>query len=173
MKKHILILIFIITASDITCQNLSLSELLKAREMTIGEVEEYLTKKEWKFFGGKEPTKEDFGFLNFAFNVGLIDRAESWIYYFFSDDSETKRIAIHIFNEKKYNEYLNQIKNWGGKMIDSKFKDKEIVKIYKGSTMTYVISTGNTEGVPFLGASKQTVYSILTMTNEDYMLSKE
>ena len=139
--------------------------------MTIGEVEEYLTKKEWKFFGGEEPTKEDFGVLNFAFNVGLIDRAESWIYYYFSDDSETKRIAIQILNEKKYNEYLNQIKNWGGKMIDSKFKDKEIVKIYKGSTMTYVISTGNAEGVPLLGESKQTVYSILAMTNEDYMRS--
>ncbi len=140
--------------------------------MSIGEVEEYLTKKGWKFFGGEEHTNENFGVLNFAFNVGLIDRAESWIYYYFSDESKTKRIGIQILNEKKYNEYLSQIKNWGGEMIDSNFKDEEIVKIYKGSTMTYIISTGNAEGVPLFGESTQTVYSVLAMTNEDYMQSK-
>ena len=56
-------------------------------------------------------------------------------------------------------------------MIDSKFEDKEIIKIYKGSTMTYVISTGNSDGVSLLG-SMQTIYSIIAMTNEDYMQSK-
>jgi hypothetical protein len=173
MNKNLLVIVFFLLTSNIYCQNLSLPELLKARKMSIGEVEEYLTKKKWKFFGGDEPTKDSLGVLNFAFNVGLIDRAESWIYYYFSDASVPKRIAVQILNEKKYNEYLNQIKSWGGKMIDSKFKDKEIIKIYKGSTLTYVISTGNSDRNPLFGESKQTVYSILVMTNQDFVKTME
>ena len=170
MKTKIFLLIAFLYAINITSQNLTLSEVLKVRKMSIGEVEEYLTKKKWKFFGGDEPSKDDLGVLNFAYNVGLNDRAECWLYYYFSDESDLKRIAIETLDEKKYNEYLNQIKKWGGKMIDSKFEEKEIVKIYKGSTMTYVIRTGTSDGVPLLG-SKQTVFSIIAMTNEDYLES--
>ena len=170
MKTNILILIFFFTVSDVFCQNLSLSQVLKAREMSIGEVEEYLTEKGWKYSDGEEPSKDDLGVLSFAYKVSTInDMAESWIYYYFSENSEIKRIAIQILNNEKYNEYLNQIKNWCGKMIDSYFKDKEITKIYKGSTMTYVITT-STNDLPLL--SKQTVYSIIAMTNEDYIQSK-
>lgn len=54
-------------------------------------------------------------------------------------------------------------------MIDSYFEDKEIIKIYQGTTITYVITT-STNKMPLL--SKQTVYTIIAMTNEDYSKSK-
>ena len=104
-------------------------------------------------------------------NLSIISWVILYRFYYVS-----KNILPQYFFYRYYQPYVSFlgfayacIKNWGGKMIDSKFIDKEIVKIYKGSTMTYVISTGNAEGVPLLGESKKTVYSISTMTNEDYM----
>lgn len=108
MKRHIFPIVLLLYTSCVFCQNLTLSQVLKVRDMSIGEVEEYLTTKGWKYFDGQEPTEEDMGVLNFAYKVSTInDMAESWIYYYFSGENDKKRIAIQILDEKKYNEYLN------------------------------------------------------------------
>lgn len=166
--KRILTLLFTISFSNIAfSQNITLSQVLSVRKLNIGEAEEYLTQRKWKFFGAQKPKDGYLGVLNFAYNVGTFDdKAESFINLYYSEYSSLdNRISIQLVKETKYNEYLNQIKSLGAKIIKSYVEDGDLYKIYQGSTLTYIVSTFTQEASLY---SKKTGYSLLVMTNNDY-----
>lgn len=170
MKYLLTFLICLSFSANLFSQNLTLSEVLSVRNKSLGEAEEFLTQKGWSFIGAEKPTNKTMGSLNFAYNVSNYDnKAESFILYIYSDYSNaSNRLSIQLVNNKKYIEYLNQIKSWGGKMIDSYVKDENIYKIYQGTTITYVISSYVQEDDYY---SKKTGYNLLIMTNESFEVS--
>jgi len=169
MKRFLFFTFLLFFTSISFGQNLTLSQVLSIRKLNIGNAEEYLTQRKWKFFGAKEPKDGYLGYLDFAYNVSTFDdKAESFLTLYYSNySSSDNRILIQVVKEAKYNEYVNQIKAWGGKIIKSYVEDDRLYKIYQGSTMTYIVRTFTQDESIY---SKKTVYDFLIMTNEDYAI---
>lgn len=170
MKRFLFFTFLLFFTSISFGQNLTLSQVLSIRKQNIGNAEEYLTHRKWKFFGAKEPKDGYLGYLDFAYNVSTFDdKAESFLTLYYSNYSSSDNpISIRVVKEAKYNEYVNQIKAWGGKIIKSYVEDDRLYKIYQGSTMTYIVSTFTQDESIY---SKKTGYDFLIMTNENYSYS--
>ncbi|GGE97643.1 hypothetical protein SAMN05443634_106197 [Chishuiella changwenlii] len=168
MKKYFTFLFFCFSII-IFAQNLTLSDLLALRKKDIAEVDEYLTNKKWSFLEAEEPSDEILGSLTYAFGKSNYDdEALSFIKYYYSNYSTTKRIGIQIHKSSILNVFVNQIKSWGGKLYNSYVDDGAIIKIYRGSTMTYKVHT-DTQSSDYGGTN--TIYTLVIYTNEDFDLN--
>ncbi|WP_333661460.1 hypothetical protein [Chishuiella changwenlii] len=166
MMKKFFTFLFFCFSIIIFAQNLTLSDLLALRKKDIAEVDEYLTKMKWSLLEAEEPTEESFGLLVYAFGKNNYnDEALSFIRYYYSNYSETKSISLQIHEASKLNTYVNQIKSWGGKLYNSYIEDGNVVKIYRGTTMTYIVLTG-IQSSDYEGT--KTLYNLVIYTNEDY-----
>ena len=68
----------------------------------------------------------------------------------------------------KYNEYINSIKGYGCKLINSKVEDGDIVKIYRGATTTFKVISSTSSN--FYNEEKA-VWQIFIVSNDDYDLN--
>ncbi|MDR2206618.1 MAG: hypothetical protein LBE36_10760 [Flavobacteriaceae bacterium] len=152
-------------AFAVKAQNVTLDELIDLKKHDLAYVEEYLTNKGWTYFGNGDISQ-----TLFAYNKGHdSDKAESFISYFpslLSDNALMVEIQIH--NPNKYTSYLNRIKSFGCKLIDSYTKNKEIVKIYQGATTTFMIRVYT----KYEYFSTTTLYEITIVSNEIYDLTQ-
>lgn len=165
MKKLFILFILLITPS-IFGQNLTLNELLSIRKKDIAGLDDYLTKKSWNFISGSEPDDENLGIISYTYKKEYTsDNAESFLNYIYSETYSVYRIAIQVHKLNVINSYINQIKGWGGKLIDSYIEDGNMIKIYQGSTMTYKVIT-YTQDNDYGGTI--TIYNLIIYTNEDF-----
>lgn len=154
---------------DLLSQNLTIDELLKLRKNEIGYVEEYLTGKNWSFLEANEPSEENMGSATFAYKKNNYDEtAQSFLHFFYSGSSDRKRIGIQVNKVESYNTYVARVKSLGCKLVDSKIKDGEIIKIYMGPTTTFKISTTTVKN-DF--DSRKTVYYLFIIDNDDYLFN--
>lgn len=167
MKRILIIILFALIAIPASSQNLSLQQLLTVRKKNMAEAEEYLTQRNWSLINAESPTTDKYGGLSFAYNKSdFNDKAESFLMLYFSDsENYPNRLNIQVHKKEKYNEYIAQIKKWGGKIYDSYIEDDIFFKVYQGSTMTYVIST-STQKDDF--SSSSTIYNFFIAENEDF-----
>ncbi|NLP59410.1 hypothetical protein [Lutibacter sp. B1] len=171
MKRKLTIFLMFLIGNIIYSQNLTLTQVLSVRKKNIAEAEEYLTQKNWSMINAEAPTSETYGSLTFAYNKSdFNDKAESFLWFYYSNENpERNRISVQIHKKEKYNEYINQIKKWGGKIYDSYVEEKVFYKIYQGSTMTYIIDS-STQKDDF--SSSKTIYGIFIMTNDSFRFSR-
>ncbi len=170
MKRKLIIILMILVGIPATSQNLTLSQILSIRKKNISEAEEYLTQRNWSMIKAEAPTSDTFGELTFAYKKSEYnDKATSFISFLYSDN-EGNRITIQINKKEKYNEYISQIKKWGGKIYDSFVKEKVFRKIYQDSTMTYSTMTYIVQSSAKKDnfSSSKTIYGISIMTNEAF-----
>ncbi len=169
MKHLSLALAVSLICSVLSAQNLSLAQLLEIRKKSIGDVEEYLTSKGWDFYEAEEETYDNFGSASFAYNKSDISSgAESFLIFMHSSQFEKTRIFLQVNNRLKYDEYLNSIKSYGCKQINSKIEDGRIIKIYRGATITFIVISSTSSN--FYGEESAT-WGITVLTNEDYDLT--
>lgn len=169
MKQIILMLLFLITPLCYS-QNLIFDQFLVLQKKNFATVEEFLTLKEWSFIGGEKPINDKLGMMNFAYKKSTYnDNATSFMSYIFNATKTICRVNIQLHDEKKYLQYLNRVKTLGFKLVDSKFEDGNIKKIYKGSTMTIIVlvETYNEEH----SFSTKNRYHFIILTNSDYKLN--
>ena len=167
MIKTLSILFFAITSLNSISQNLTVDELLKLRQSEIGYVEEYLTSKGWSFLEAKEPTDERMGNATFTYKKNdYDDTAQSFLNFLYSSYSLRKRITIQVNKVEAYNSYISRIKSLGCKLVNSKIKEGDIVKIYRGPSTTFQITTST---VTNDFNSRKTVYHFLICDNDDYI----
>lgn len=145
MKKIVTLLLFF---KIVFSQNLSLSEVLSLKKMSIGEVEEFLTQKNWQFVKSIDPTEKEYGSISFAYNKNKYDdKAEAFITYYF-DYVGLPRIGLQILYEEKYLNYVSQIKKWGGELYSSYTENGNLIKIYEGSEFMYTFKISNVSYSP-------------------------
>jgi len=169
MKKKLFLLILIFTSILVSAQNLSLAQLLEIKKKDLGNAEEYLTTKGWEFREAEEPTDEKLGFATFTFNKSdMSDLAESFLNYYYNNYSNTTRINIQINKKAKYNEYINSIKGFGCKLIKSEIQEGRIVKIYRGATTTFRISSSTSSN---FYNEETAIWLIFIVSNDDYDLN--
>jgi hypothetical protein len=163
MKQLLLLSAFLLISNSVLSQNLTIAQLLEIKKKDLGNAEEYLTAKGWEFNDAEEPTYDKLGNATFTYN-----KAESFLQFYFSSYSDITRISIQVNKKAKYNEYINAIKSYGCKLIDSKIEDGGIVKIYRGATTTFRVLS-NTSSNFF---NEETAFwHIFIASNEDYDLN--
>ncbi len=173
MKKSILLIVTILSLSNLYSQNLTIDELVSLRKKSFGNVEEILSKKNWTFLNGSEANSETMGSANFAFNKqDFSDDAESFFEFVYNNTENEEicnhRILFQFFNKVKYTNYINRLKALGCKLIKTKIEDGNIIKIYQGSTTTFQISIIADKNE--LGITK-TRYHFFIIGNVDYFIT--
>ncbi|HFG0566808.1 hypothetical protein LIT56_11205 [Flavobacterium psychrophilum] len=141
MKKIIFLFIFLL--SNLTfSQNVTLDELINLRSQNLNEIEEKLALKGWSYENGQEPEGTKAGKVNFAYKKSQYDgTAVSFIKYYYSNSSNTRRIDIQISSIDKYNQFLSRVKSLGCKLIDSKITNNDLKKVYQNTKLTFIIVT--------------------------------
>jgi hypothetical protein len=169
MKQFLLVVAIMLFSNNALSQNLTLSQILEIKKKDLGNAEEYLTSKSWEFLDAYEPTDGNMGRATFTYNKSdSSDLAESFLTYFYSEYSSKTRIKIQVNTKIKYNEYINSIKNYGCRLIDSKIKDGRILKIYRGATTTFEVTSSTSSNIY---NEETAIWSIFIASNEDYDLN--
>jgi len=88
--------------------------------------------------------------------------------YFYNNFSDKTRISIQVNSIIKYNGYINSIKNYGCKLINSKIEDGRIVKIYRGSTITFKVTSTKAQNIY---DEETVVWNLFVVSNKDYDLN--
>jgi hypothetical protein len=137
-----LITFSILGISSIYAQNLTMAQLLNIRKMNIGEVTDYLSNRNWDFVEAEDETDEKLGSITFAYEKSdMNENAQSFLIYYFSDVYDTRRVMIQINKKVKYTEFVNAIKSYGCKLIESNVVDGSIRQVYQGATTTFIIAS--------------------------------
>jgi hypothetical protein len=143
----------------------SLDEAITLRKKSLAEVEEYLTSKNWSLVLAEDPTEDDMGMANFAFEKSAYDdKAQAFITFYYSARSGRTRLDVQVHKKEIYTSYINRIKVLGCKLIKSKIEDNKIIKVYRGKTTTIEISIA-TQKDSF--DSTKTSYHFFITENED------
>ncbi len=166
MKQFLLAFTFLLISNCVLSQNLTLAQILEIKKRDLGNAEEYLTAKGWEFKEAKEPTNDKFGHATFTYNKSdMSDLAESFLNYYYSSYSDKTRISIQVNKKLKYNEYINSIKGYGCKLINSEIEDGRIVKVYRDATTTFRVYSSTSSN----SYNEETaVWFIFIASNEDY-----
>ncbi len=166
MKKITTLFIIILACNTSFAQNLSLVQLLELRKKELGNAEEYLIAKGWEFSEAEQPTDGKLGKATFTYKKDdMSDRAESFLTYMYNDYFSTTRISIQVNKKIKYTEYVNTIKSLGCKLISSKVEDGDLIKVYRGVTTTFKITSSTSTN---FYNENTAVWHIFITTNEDY-----
>ena len=165
MRKHLILLISIISIHNSFSQNVSLDEAISLRKKGLAEVEEYLTSKNWSLISAEDPKDDEMGIANFAFEKSSYnDRAQAFMTYYYSSHSGRTRLDLQVHKKDIYTGYINRLKALGCKLIKSKIEDNKIIKVYRGKTTTIEISVA-TQKDSF--GSTETAYHFFITENED------
>jgi len=169
MKLTLFILFLNFTFNSLSAQNLTLAQILEVKKKDLGNAEEYLSEKGWEFLNAEAPDSISMGRATFTYNKNkMSNRAESFIDYIYSDYSDKTRISIQINNKLRYTEYLNSIKGYNCKLMSSKVEAGRIIKIYRGETTTFRI----TSATSLNGYDEQSAtWYFLIISNYDYDLN--
>lgn len=144
LRAYCLILILFFISPFCNAQNITFDELLELRKKNFANVEEFMSSRGWSFTGGEKATSDELGTMNFAYKKSLYnEKAESFFHYFMDIDDTGCMVNIQLRDKTKYIEYLNRIRALGCKLVDSKFENSAIEKIYKGLTTTIIVSVRN------------------------------
>lgn len=166
MKQLLLAITFLLSSQYVFSQNLTLAQILEIKKKDLGNAEEFLTAKGWEFKAADEPSSNELGSATFTYNKSeMSDLAESFLTYYYSDYSEVTRVYIQVNKKLKYNEYINSIKSYGCKLINSEVVTGRIVKIYRGATTTFRVSSGTSSN---FYDEDTAIWTILIASNEDY-----
>lgn len=164
MKKLIFLLMALVSIT-VYSQNLSLSELMSLRKMSLEDTENYLSNRGWQYKEGEEESEDKFGLLSFVYGTnGDFEFAESFLYKMYSTYEED-RISIQISKQQKYLEYLNAVKKFNAKLLKTATSDGYLVKIYQGATTTFIFKTGTSSNN--LGDTKS-MWILSIWSNEDF-----
>lgn len=169
MKKFLLLSAFVLFSNNVLSQNLTLAQILEIKKKDLGNAEEYLTAKGWEFKEAEEPTYDKLGKAIFTYNKsGMSNKAESFLTFIYDNYSDSTRISIQVNKKTKYNEYINAIKSFGCKLIKSKVENGEIVKVYRGATTTFKVTSSTSTNIY---NAETAIWRLLIASNEDYDLS--
>lgn len=169
MKKFLFVFAFLLINNNVLSQNLTLAQILEIKKKDLGNAEEYLTSKGWEFLDAVEPTDNKLGIASFTYNKSdSSDLAESFLNYYYDSYSDLTRINIQINKKVKYTEYLNSIKGYGCKLINSKVENGKIVKIYRGATTTFEIKSSTSSN---FYNEDTAIWHMFIVSNEDYDLN--
>ena len=169
MKQFLVAVAIMLFSNNALAQNLTLAQILEIKKMDLGNAEEYLTVKGWEFKNAEEPTDDKLGIASFTYNKSeTSDLAESFLKYFYDSYSDITRINIQISKKVKYTEYLNSIKGYGCKLINSKVENGKIVKIYRRATTTFEIKSSTSSNYY---NEESAIWTIFIVSNDDYDLN--
>ena len=166
--KKLLFLLMTFTSMSAFSQNLSLTELISLRKMSLEDTETFLTNKGWQFKDVEEPTYDRLGRVTFLYGTtGDYEYAESFVYKYYKLLHEG-RIVVQISSLTKYMQYLNSVKAFKPLLIFSGSDNGDLIKVYQGTTTTFIFRTSKSTNR--LGDAVSS-WSLGLWTNDDYNIT--
>lgn len=144
--KKLLLIVLLSSFSWGFGQNLSLSQLMSIRTMDIEQAEIFLTQKGWRFQNATERTEDTSEKVRFIYSPNNnLELGEAFLTKYISEfGHDSDAIFLQISKQSKYIEYLNFVKNLNLNLIFAGPKDDQLVKIYRGATLTFDFAAGTT-----------------------------
>jgi len=151
MKKVLILATLLITSLSFG-QKLTSTQLIDLCDQSLGEVQEYMISNNWHFYLATDETEKNYGNAKFVFDRPKFDPMKDTAVYFstyyYSEVDNSSAIEIYFRDKIYYESFLNQIASLKFKLIDSKTREGNIVKIYKkGGQIIEVTIPPNFEGV--------------------------
>lgn len=121
MKKLLFLLMILLSILGYG-QNLSLSELISIRKMSIHDSELFLKKKGWEFISNAPPVGDSLGIVLYVYKLTghKNPSAESTMMIFYAPH-RPKRLSMQVTKKEKYLEYINEVK----KLVPEPISKKE------------------------------------------------
>ena len=143
--KKLLLFVLLASFSFGYGQNLSLSQLMSIRTMSLDNMETLLNQKDWKFTEAEDYNEESPGLVSFIYSsTNSLEYGEAFLSRFtFANGDDT--IWLQISKQSKYLEYLNAVKSFNPTLIFSGTRNGSLVKIYQGATTTFEFETSTTK----------------------------
>lgn len=163
----------ILSFFNLKAQNLSMGDLLQIRKMNIGAADDFLTSKGWEFSDAEEQSEGELASVGWTYNNNInkkINNSNLYIYFSEFDKNNVQENRIYLFlNDKiKYFEYLNAIKNYDCKLIETEIKNGRLKKVYSSNTITFEIESSVIEDS--IGNNLLS-WTILILSNYDYLMN--
>ena len=135
MKNKILLLVFTLITFNSFSQNLSLSEFLEAKEMSISQMKEYLTDKNWTYLETEVP-ESGVSVVKFEYDDDVFIKLTqiSWVY------KKYNTLLFHTESKKKYKKYIKSIKKIGGVLTESEIEEYVKVKYYESEDLRFKVA---------------------------------
>ena len=160
LKQLTILLTFALFSGGLLAQNITVTQLSKLANQSLGEVEEFLTSNNWFFFQGNDETDEKYGNAKFVFdrpNFVPGVPASYFLTHYISENDNATATEIVFRDKDLFDSFHEQIKNLKFKIKDSRTKDGNIIKIFqKGSQIIEVsIPPNGANNYEFLFANKR------------------
>jgi hypothetical protein len=160
-----LLLFFLSSCFACYSQNLTLNELQLLKTKDITSIEEYLSEKHWNLLSSQEETKGKPGTVIFAYNKSAeSDSSESFLRCVYSKQTGIRVLNLQMHSQEKYNKYIAEIKAYGCNLIDSKIGADNVIKIYQGDAITFLINVKTKK----TKTTTANIYHIFIMSNAEY-----
>lgn len=163
MKKSLFLFLILISLS-IWGQNLTIKELIALREMSTTDTQSFLIKKGLVLKDFEEENKEELGLMSFDYKINKDVNPPNYSFVKYFSKTNDERITVMSLDQKKFEEYQNEVSKKYGKLIFSGNSEGIPTKVYQGEKLTFIFeitSKGNYENIQNLS-----IY-----TNKDYTLS--
>lgn len=167
MKRFLLFFGLLITSVTFA-QNLSLSQLMTLRKMSLEDAEIKLNNEGWQYSRGKAPVLNRLGHAEFVYGAeDDFQFAEAFLSFLYGTDSES-RVVIQFSKLSKYRDYLTEVKGFSPTLIKNNIEEGNLVKVYQGKTTTFIFTSATTEN-KFGGDMPS--WTLAIMDNESYNLN--
>jgi hypothetical protein len=162
-------LLFIVTLSLnsqlVTAQKFTLNELFSYQKMELGEINDTLSARKWKFFKSEGQTEEKYG--ESIWHFGKLEKykikAEGWFYYLFAD-SLPNRIIYQFQKPEQFDLFKTELDKATFREFGS--------EIYEGSIIVYYKNDEFVVGTTIFPEDNSSAFAITIYTVEDYLKLK-
>ena len=161
MKKSLFLFLAFISVS-IWRQNLTLKELISLREMSTIDTQSFLIKKGLVLEVFEEENTKELGVMQFNYkkSEGYNPPNYSFIKYFSEKYLDDERITVMSLDQKKFEEYKNEVSKKYGDLIFSGNPDSIPTKVYQGEKLTFIFEVISKENYK--------IQNLSIYTNKDY-----
>ena len=165
--KSTIYLILLIGLNNLYSQNIDLTQLALWRETNYKIVETQLLKLNWEKSVSNEPTDN---YRNDQYSLNKGSKNEKGLALMYTDDYKIENNTLRYESSKNgdYDNFVNQIKSSGYKLIKTKKNERVVSDYYRSDKITVIISI-----LKGIDEQMQEIefFSVHLSTNEDYFRS--
>lgn len=167
MKILSLLLFFLIAINGnlVSAQKLTFKELFRYQKMDLGQINDSLLARKWKFFKSEGQTETKYGESIWYF--GKLEKykikAEGW-FYFLAADSLPNRIIYQFQKAEQFNAFKMELGVQSFREVGSEMYEGSIIVYYRGKDLVV--------GTTIFPENNISAYALTIYTFEDYLKLK-
>jgi hypothetical protein len=166
MLKSIFSIYLYFLSSIIYTQNINIEKLISLRTNSLGNIDNFLTTKNWKLNRSSKSTDTSSSLVDYKYEnlVKDVKQESSLTFYFTSEKPFFNRVFIQFEDLNYYNSNVKKILQLGFKLQVTSVEENQIKLIYRKYPTTIEVISGSYGEFP----SKFNMYSFFICHTQDY-----